>query len=86
MTLNLVEAEAFIDGLWIQGDKVFAGTINQAGALEIQATAVAGQSTLARIIRMVESAQAAKAPIQRTVDTVSAVFVPAVLVVATVTL
>ena len=68
------------------GDKVTGGAINAQGALTVKTLAVGAETTLARIIRMVESAQAAKAPIQRVVDRVSAVFVPAVLVIALVTL
>jgi Cu+-exporting ATPase len=64
------------------GDKVTGGSINAEGALTVRTTAVGAETTLARIIRMVESAQAAKAPIQRIVDRVSAVFVPIVLVIA----
>ncbi|MCK6421015.1 MAG: heavy metal translocating P-type ATPase, partial [Aquabacterium sp.] len=61
------------------GDKVTGGAINAEGALTVRTTAIGAETTLARIIRMVESAQAAKAPIQRIVDRVSAVFVPVVL-------
>jgi Cu+-exporting ATPase len=61
------------------GDQVTGGSINAEGALTVRTTAIGTETTLARIIRMVESAQAAKAPIQRIVDRVSAVFVPAVL-------
>jgi len=64
------------------GDKVTGGAINAEGALTVRTTAIGAETTLARIIRMVESAQAAKAPIQRIVDRVSAVFVPAVLGIA----
>ena len=67
------------------GDQVTGGAINAEGALTVRTTAVGTETTLARVIRMVESAQAAKAPIQRTVDRVSAVFVPVVLVVAMLT-
>jgi len=67
------------------GDKVTGGAINGDGLLVVETTAVGAESTLARIIRLVESAQAAKAPIQHLVDRVSAVFVPAVLVVALLT-
>jgi Cu+-exporting ATPase len=52
----------------------------------VRTTAIGAETTLARIIRMVESAQAAKAPIQRIVDRVSAVFVPVVLGIALLTL
>jgi Cu+-exporting ATPase len=64
------------------GDKVTGGAINAEGALTVRTTAIGAETTLARIIRMVESAQAAKAPIQRIVDRVSAVFVPVVLGIA----
>jgi Cd2+/Zn2+-exporting ATPase len=64
------------------GDKVFAGTINQAGALEYQVTAAAGQSTLARIIKAVEEAQGARAPTQRFVDQFSRIYTPAVFAFA----
>jgi len=68
------------------GERVTGGAINAEGALRVRTTAVGGESTLARVIRLVESAQAAKAPIQRTVDRVSAVFVPVVMGVALLTL
>lgn len=64
------------------GDKVFAGTINQAGALEYKVTAAAGQSTLARIIHAVEEAQGARAPTQRFVDQFSRIYTPAVFAFA----
>ncbi|MFO1226122.1 heavy metal translocating P-type ATPase [Roseateles sp.] len=64
------------------GDKVTGGSVNAEGLLIVRTTAVGAETTLARIIRMVESAQAAKAPIQRIVDRVSAVFVPVVLAIA----
>jgi P-type Cu+ transporter len=67
------------------GDAVTGGSINAEGALCVRTTAVGAETTLARIIRMVESAQAAKAPIQRIVDRVSAVFVPVVLGIALLT-
>lgn len=67
------------------GDKVTGGSVNGEGLLHVRTGAVGAETTLARIIRMVESAQAAKAPIQRVVDQVSAVFVPVVLVVALLT-
>ncbi|MFM2120656.1 MAG: hypothetical protein RL722_2124, partial [Pseudomonadota bacterium] len=67
------------------GDRVIGGAINGEGRLAVLTTAVGAETTLARIIRLVESAQAAKAPIQRIVDRVSAVFVPAVLGIAALT-
>jgi P-type Cu+ transporter len=68
------------------GDKVTGGAVNGEGVLAVRTLAIGAETTLARIIRMVESAQAAKAPIQRLVDRVSAVFVPVVLGIALVTL
>ncbi|MFJ4372457.1 heavy metal translocating P-type ATPase [Pseudomonas japonica] len=64
------------------GDKVFAGTINQSGALEYRVTAAAGESTLSRIIRAVEEAQGARAPTQRFVDQFSRIYTPAVFAFA----
>ncbi len=64
------------------GDRVTGGAINAEGMLTVETLAIGAETTLARIVRMVESAQAAKAPIQRIVDRVSAVFVPVVLVIA----
>ncbi|BAN57057.1 MULTISPECIES: heavy metal translocating P-type ATPase [Pseudomonas] len=64
------------------GDKLFAGTINQAGALEFRVTAGAGQSTLARIIKAVEEAQGARAPTQRFVDQFSRIYTPVVFAIA----
>ncbi|WP_175754300.1 heavy metal translocating P-type ATPase [Burkholderia ambifaria] len=68
------------------GDPVTAGSINGEGALVVATTAIGAETTLARIIRLVESAQAEKAPIQRLVDRVSEVFVPAILGIAVLTL
>ncbi|MBL8514039.1 MAG: heavy metal translocating P-type ATPase, partial [Betaproteobacteria bacterium] len=68
------------------GDTVIGGAINGEGELNVTVRALGAESTLQRIARMVESAQAAKAPIQRMVDQVSAVFVPVVLAIALVTL
>src|SRR3546814_7116444 len=67
------------------GDKLTCGSINGDGLVLIETTAVGAETTLARIVRLVESAQGAKAPIQRLVDKVSAVFVPIVLGIAAVT-
>jgi P-type Cu+ transporter len=68
------------------GDKVTGGAVNADGLLLVRTSAIGAESTLARIVRMVESAQAKKAPIQRLVDQVSAVFVPVVIGIAFVTL
>jgi Zn2+/Cd2+-exporting ATPase len=66
----------------IAGDSVFAGTINETGALEFKVTAVASDSTLARIIHAVEQAQSTRAPTQRFVDRFAAIYTPAVFVLA----
>ena len=63
-------------------EKVTGGSINGSGLLRIETTAVGEQSTLSRIIALVEHAQTKKAPVQRLVDRVAAVFVPVVVVVA----
>jgi P-type Cu+ transporter len=88
----LVEGQTHIDESMLTGEslpiakdigaKVSSGTINLDGLVVIQTQAVGSETALARIIRLVESAQAAKAPIQRLVDTVSAVFVPVVIALA----
>ncbi len=67
------------------GDEVFGATINQQGRLEVEVTKVGGNTALAQIVRLVEEAQASKAPVQRLADRVSAVFVPAVIAIAIVT-
>jgi Cu+-exporting ATPase len=64
------------------GDKVTGGALNGEGVLLVTVSAAGHESTLARIVRLVESAQEKKAPIQRLVDRVSAVFVPVVTVIA----
>ncbi|MFV3412069.1 heavy metal translocating P-type ATPase [Pseudomonas nitroreducens] len=68
------------------GDPVTGGAINGEGVLRVKTTALGGETVLARIIRLVEDAQAAKAPIQKLVDKVSNVFVPVVIGIALVTL
>lgn len=68
------------------GDSVTAGAINGEGRLLVETTALGAETVLARIIRLVEDAQAAKAPIQKLVDKVSQVFVPSVLLIALATL
>lgn len=64
------------------GDAVFAGTINETGALEFKVTAAANNSTLARIIHAVEQAQGTRAPTQRFVDRFAAVYTPVVFALA----
>lgn len=68
------------------GDRVTAGAINGEGRLLIETTALGAETVLSRIIRLVEDAQAAKAPIQKLVDKVSRIFVPSVLLIALATL
>ena len=68
------------------GDRITGGAVNGEGRLLVRTTAVGAESALARIIRLVEDAQAKKAPIQRIVDRVSAVFVPVVVLIALATL
>ncbi|HSH73099.1 MAG TPA: heavy metal translocating P-type ATPase [Methylophilaceae bacterium] len=68
------------------GDVVTGGAVNGEGLLHVATSAVGAESVLARIVRLVESAQAKKAPIQRLVDKVSEIFVPVVMVIALVTL
>ncbi len=70
----------------IAGDLLTGGSVNGGGVLHVVTTAIGAESVLARIVRLVESAQAKKAPIQRLVDKVSAIFVPVVIVIAFVTL
>ncbi len=67
------------------GDPVFGGTVNLTGRIKMQATRVGADSVLARIIRLVRSAQGSRAPIQRLADRVSAFFVPGVLAIALLT-
>ena len=91
----IVEGDNFIDESMISGepipvekklnDKVLAGTINQNGAFVMSAEKVGRETVLAQIIRMVQEAQGSKAPVQRIVDKVTAVFVPTVLAIAILT-
>ncbi len=67
------------------GDAVIGATLNKNGLLKFEATRVGKETALAQIIRLVEQAQGSKAPIQAVVDRVAAVFVPAVLIIATLT-
>ncbi|GGX20254.1 copper-transporting ATPase [Pigmentiphaga litoralis] len=67
-------------------DRVTGGSINGDGLLAVRTRAIGSQTTLARIVRLVEDAQATKAPLQRLADRVSAIFVPIVLLIALVTL
>lgn len=68
------------------GESVLGGAINRSGVLEIEATTVGEDSSLSKIIALVENAQMGKAPLQQLVDKVSAVFVPVVMAIALFTL
>jgi len=68
-----------------KGDNVIGATINKHGAFRFKATKVGANTTLAQIIKLVEDAQGSKAPIQRFADSVSAYFVPVVLLIAIIT-
>ena len=67
------------------GASVFSGTVNRTGSFVFRASRVGAETTLARIVRLVEEAQGSRAPIQRLADRVAAVFVPVVLVIAATT-
>lgn len=66
----------------VKGDRVLAGTINQKGSFQFVAEKVGGDTLLAQIIRMVGEAQGSKAPVQKLVDRIAAVFVPIVILIA----
>lgn len=70
----------------VPGDAVTGGSLNGEGSVQVRVRAVGAQSTLAQIITLVQDAQAGKAPVQRLVDKVAAVFVPVVLIIAAITL
>jgi Cu2+-exporting ATPase/Cu+-exporting ATPase len=88
----VVEGQSFVDEALVTGeaapvekkpgDTVTSGTINTTGSFTFKATKIGAETFLATIIRMVETAQASKAPIQALADKISAVFVPTVLVLA----
>lgn len=65
-----------------EADKVFAGTINQKGSFRFKAEGIGSDTLLAQIIRMVQEAQGSKAPVQKLVDKIAAIFVPVVMVIA----
>ena len=91
----ITTGEAYIDESMITGeptpaqrkagDKVFAGTIVKQGSLRFSARQVGAETMLAQIIKMVQEAQGSKAPVQRVVDKIALVFVPAVLCLSAVT-
>ncbi len=67
------------------GDNVKAGTINKLGAFRFKAEKVGNETTLARIIKLIEEAQGSKAPVQRLADSIASIFVPSVLAIAAIT-
>ncbi|WP_093162106.1 cation-translocating P-type ATPase [Variovorax sp. YR216] len=81
---SLITGESLPVGKQV-GNTVTGGSVNGQGLLVVRTTAVGAESALARIVRLVESAQAKKAPIQRLVDQVSSVFVPVVIGIAALT-
>ena len=68
-----------------QGEKVFAGTVNQKGSFQFTAEKVGGETLLSQIIKMVQEAQGSKAPVQKLVDKIAGIFVPVVLVISIIT-
>ncbi|OVA14066.1 Cation-transporting P-type ATPase [Macleaya cordata] len=68
-----------------KGDTVIGGTLNENGVLHVQATRVGSESSLSQIVRLVESAQMAKAPVQKFADRISKYFVPLVIIISFVT-
>ena len=92
----VTEGESYVDEsmitgeplgvLKIRGESVLAGTINQKGSFNFEAVKVGSETVLARIIEMVKEAQGSKAPVQRIVDKIAAIFVPAVMGLSLLTL
>lgn len=92
---HLLQGSSYVDESMLTGepvpvaktasDRVLAGTINQKGAFTMVATGVGKATVLAQIVQMVQAAQGSKAPVQRIVDKISAVFVPVVVGIAILT-
>lgn len=86
---QVIEGVSFVDESMISGepipvekksgDELFAGTINQNGSLQLQATAVGSETILSQIIQRVQEAQGSKAPVQKLVDKIAGIFVPTVM-------
>ena len=70
----------------IIGSKVYAGTLNQSGSIEVKVTKLSADTALSQVIKLVEEAQSSRAPIQNLADHISAYFVPAIVVIALITL
>jgi P-type Cu2+ transporter len=92
---EVVSGSTYIDESMISGEpvavlkekglKVFAGTINQKGSIHFEAKKVGADTLLAQIIKMVQDAQGSKAPVQKLVDKISAIFVPVVIIISILT-
>lgn len=92
---TLISGESFVDESMLsgepmavrktEGEKVFAGTINQKGSFQFKANKVGKDTMLAQIIKMVQDAQGSKAPVQKLVDKIAAIFVPVVIGIAIIT-
>lgn len=89
---TVVEGDSFVNESMLSGEplpvekkagaEVFAGTLNESGALTYRADAVGADTLLSRIIAMVQEAQGSKAPVQRLADKIAAIFVPAIIIIA----
>lgn len=89
---TVTEGNSYVDESMLSGEpvpveksvsaKVFAGTINQKGSFRFKAEKVSSETMLSQIIRMVQDAQGSKAPVQKLVDRIAAVFVPAIMGIA----
>ena len=89
---TVTDGSSFVDESMLSGESlpvekrvgthVFAGTINQKGSFRFRAEKVGKDTLLAHIIRMVQNAQGSKAPVQKLVDKIAAVFVPAIMIIA----
>ena len=89
---TVTDGSSFVDESMLSGESlpvekrvgahVFAGTINQKGSFRFRAEKVGKDTLLAHIIRMVQDAQGSKAPVQKLVDKIAAVFVPAIMIIA----
>lgn len=92
---KVVNGESYVDESMIsgepvpvlkkQGERVFAGTINQKGSFQFKAEKVGADTVLAQIIKMVQEAQGSKAPVQKLVDKIAGIFVPIVIGIAILT-
>lgn len=89
---RIVSGQSYVDESMLTGEplpiikeansKVFAGTINQKGSLEMQATKIGATTLLAQIIQSVQDAQGSKAPVQKLVDKIASIFVPSVITIS----